>query len=109
MNDGGITMKFTSVSEALAIVNNSVQLIQNGVGLSKTRKVCATEAIRYLQTQLRAKGCLDLSDQCISGLIHLFDTYKPDERPEFVRNTIYHFLNTNSALLEKLLHDYGVA
>ena len=47
-------MKFTSVNEALAIVNNSVQLIQNGVGLTKTRKVYATEAIRYLQTQLRA-------------------------------------------------------
>lgn len=102
-------MDFTSASEALAVVNNGIQLIQNGIGLTKTRRAYTTEAARYLQTQLRAKGCLDLSDQCISGLIRLFDTYRPDERPGFVGDMTYRFLNGSSAILEKLLHDYGVA
>ena len=102
-------MGFTSASEALAVVNNGIQLIQNGMGLTKARRVYTAEAAKYLQTQLRAKGCLELSDQCISGLIRLFDTYKPDERPGFVGDMTYRFLNGSSAILEKLLHDYGVA
>ena len=102
-------MGFTSASEALAVVNNGIQLIQNGMGLTKAHRVYTAEAAKYLQTQLRAKGCLELSDQCISGLIRLFDTYKPDERPGFVGDMTYRFLNGSSAILEKLLHDYGVA
>lgn len=101
-------MGFTSTSEALAVVNSGIQLIQNGIGLTKTRRVYTTEAVKYLQTQLRAKGCLDLGDQCISGLIRLFDTYKPDERPGFVGDMTYRFLNNLSTILEKLLRDYGV-
>ena len=31
-------MEFTSASEALAVVNNGIQLIQNGIGLTKTRR-----------------------------------------------------------------------
>lgn len=101
-------MEFASASEALAVVNNGIQLIQKGIGLTKTRRVYTIEAARYLQAQLRAKGCIDLSDQCISGLIRLFDTYRPDERSGFVGNTTYRILNVCSANLEKLIHDYGV-
>ena len=92
--------------EALSLVNNSIELIQNGVGLSKKHKVYTAESTRLLQKTLRTKGYLQLNKVVISGLTELHDTFKPEERTDFVGDMTAHFLGRSIAPLDKLLDDY---